>query len=168
MSPAATGAAAFARLAPGCRLVEAVHVKLPSVDRWETARDVCYVAIRGVLWFWGLMICGMAIGGLVFHEALQSERPPRPLEPIDFVIACAGLVMGLLLLLPFGWLAQHSRVCLTLQAITVLFLAQGLVRALLRGPRLEDLPLLAALTIPLILASWLIARHRRRQRAAIA
>ena len=168
MSPAATGAAAFARLAPGCRLVEAVHVKLPSVDRWETARDVCYVAIRGVLWFWGLMICGMAIGGLVFHEALQSERPPRPLEPSDFVIACAGLVMGLLLLLPFGWLAGRSFVRLALQAITFLLMARLLIGMLQREPDPRGLLIFAIFAVPPIVASWLIVRHRRRQRAATA
>ena len=142
-------------------------MKLPPVDRWETARDVCYVTIRRVLWFWGLMLCGMVISGLVFHGVRQSG-PPRPLEPIDFVRAGAWLAVGMLHLLPFGWLAGQPLVRLALQAITLLLLAELLIGALRRGPRFEDLPLLAIFAIPPIVASWLIARHRRRQRAATA
>ena len=65
-----------------------MRVKLPPVDRWQTARDVCYIVVRSLLAFWGLSICGMAVGGLVFkrrdeiwdyfrRRALEKQKYPE-------------------------------------------------------------------------------------------
>lgn len=137
-------------------------------DRCETVRSVGYITIRSVLAIWGLGLCGMAIGSLVFHDVVYSEQP-RPLEPGDFVLAGALFAMGMLHVLPFGWMAQHSRVRLALQTIVFLLLARLLAGVLvMRRPGIENWLWLAMLAIPPIVASWLIARHRLRQRAATA
>jgi hypothetical protein len=127
----------------------------------ENRHDLGYLVVRSLLALWGLALCGMAWGMLVFHDAVHSETP-RPREPIDFVFVAAMCAMGLLHLLPFGWLARRTGVRLVLQVATILLLGRLLIGLVQRGPTLEHVLTFAMFAVPPTLASCLIARQRRR------
>lgn len=138
----------------------------PSTSAGPIACTVTHRVMRVLLCLWGIVICCEAVAGLLLYLCYRpSIAPEIPLGAFDVMHATREtmqFLLGLLLALPFGWLARHTRVRLVLQATTVLLLGQLLVGLVRQGPTPRHLSTFLLLAVPTAVASWMIARERRR------
>jgi hypothetical protein len=139
-----------------------------ATDRSRTTRSITYFVVRSLLALWGLLLCGTAVSGVLFHEALQSETPVHPLTAADIVEAALLLTTGLLLTLPFRWLARHAMLLLLLQSGTIVLILWILVRNVHRDGVLVTVARVALMLIPPMLATALVGRARQLDRTAPA
>lgn len=119
--------------------------------------------MRFALAAWGWLMVSMVVTSAAFPSML-SESPAAvrgwPTIVVMVFVSCEGL----LLVLPFPWLARHDAVRRTLATGALLTFALPTWRVLRHGLEAGDAVALPLLYGPPIVALILIHRERRRQR----
>ena len=125
-----------------------------------------YRRLRTSLFAWGcLLLGGMLIGGLM-RAALPASPEAQPVTWRTWLATAGASALGLLLCLPFSWLARHRTVTRLLLVVIAPLIVWRLVDAALdEHPVPQFVMVFVLMLAPGLVAVWMIA-HERRSAAA--